>query len=205
MRCLLLGSMRGFLVTEYPPWRGVQVKHQREDRLTGYILKLKLSSTQVLTGSEWIDLEPDVSPRPLWFQRNFVILETDWVYLLQVLDLVSFNKEINVQFRIEHFLNLDWTLIITKVKEIKTSKTVTIYVCVFVLVCLPVVRFSGVTPPLFTHSYGTCTETTFLKMLNDFRWNLYLKNYCIKLCLIWHSRPGVRNLFNGESQKSHIF
>lgn len=140
MRCLLLGSMRGFLVTEYPPWRGVQVKHQWEDRPTGYILKLKLSSTQVLTGSEWIDLEPDVSPRPLWFRRNFVILETDWVYLLQVLDLVSFNKEINVQFRIEHFLNLDWTLIITKVKEIKTSKTVTIYVCVFVLVCLPVVR-----------------------------------------------------------------
>lgn len=61
MRCLLLGSMRGFLVTEYPSWRGVQVKHQREDRPTGYILKLKLSSTQVLTGSEWIDLEPDVS------------------------------------------------------------------------------------------------------------------------------------------------
>lgn len=65
-----MGSMRGLLLTEYAPWRGVQVKHQREDRLAGHIVKLNLSAAKVLTGSEWVDL---VGFRGLWRSGGVVV------------------------------------------------------------------------------------------------------------------------------------
>lgn len=34
----------------------MEVKHQRENRLAGHIVKLDLSPTQVLSGTEWVDL-----------------------------------------------------------------------------------------------------------------------------------------------------
>lgn len=49
-------SVSGRLVTENTPWRGVEVKHQREDRLAGHIIKLDLAPAQVLSGGERVDL-----------------------------------------------------------------------------------------------------------------------------------------------------
>lgn len=34
----------------------MKVKHQREDRLAGHIIKLDLAPAQILSGGEWVDL-----------------------------------------------------------------------------------------------------------------------------------------------------
>lgn len=48
--------MNGRLVTEHTPRRGVEVKHQREDRFAGHIIKLDLAPAQILSGGERVDL-----------------------------------------------------------------------------------------------------------------------------------------------------